>query len=73
MLSHFLLLVLYAFVVSLFFALLWHADPRARLRLFAKLFLGLVLGSLVAAYLMYAVPPGPPVPFPDNVPATDAP
>ena len=64
MLSHFLLLVLYAFVVSLFFALLWHSSPQARLRLFAKLLLGLVIGSLVVAYLMFPVPAGPPVPFP---------
>ena len=64
MLSHFLLLVLYAFVVSLFFALVWHEEPRARLRLFVKMFLGLVLGSLAVAYLMAPFPAGPPVPFP---------
>ena len=62
--SHFLLMVLYAFVVSAFFALLWHDDARSRMRLFAKLFFGMVLGALAAAYLMYPVPKGPPAPIP---------
>lgn len=60
--SHFLLMVLYALVVSLFLALLWQHDPRARIALFLKLFLGLVLGALVLAYLMYPFPAGPPQP-----------
>lgn len=62
--SHFLLMVLYAFVVSAFFALLWHTTAAARFRLFAKLFLALVLGGLAVAWLMYPFPPGPPVPIP---------
>lgn len=60
--SHFLLMVLYALVVSLFLTLLWQFEPRARLRLFLRLFLGLVLGALALAYLMYPFPPGPPTP-----------
>lgn len=62
--SHFLLMVLYAFVVSLFFALLWHAAAADRVRLFLKLFLGLVLGALALAWLMYPFPSGPPAPIP---------
>lgn len=60
--SHFLLMVLYALVVSLFLALLWQHHPRARLSLFLKLFFGLVLGALALAYLMYPFPAGPPLP-----------
>lgn len=62
--SHFVLMVLYSSVVSLFFALLWRQEPRARLRLFLQLFVGLVVGALVVAYLMYPVPAGPPAPLP---------
>lgn len=64
MVSHFFLMVLYAFLVSLFFALLWRRDPKARLRLFLQLFVGMVGGGLLIAWLMYPFPTGPPAPFP---------
>ncbi len=64
MLSHFLLMVLYALVVSTFFSLLWRRERGAQVRLFLQLFLGLVLGGLVVAWLMYPFPSGPPTPFP---------
>lgn len=64
MLSHFGLLVLYAFLVSVFFAFLWRQGRPARVRLFLQLFLSLVLGALLVAWLMYFVPSGPPEPFP---------
>jgi uncharacterized membrane protein YfcA len=57
-------MVLYAGAVSLFFALLWRQEPQARVRLFAQIFLGMLAGVLLLAYLMYFVPPGPPVPMP---------
>lgn len=62
--SHFLLMVLYALVVSTFFGLLWHDDARSRVRLSLKLFLGMVLGALAVAWILYFIPSGPPVPYP---------
>jgi uncharacterized membrane protein YfcA len=64
MLSHFFLMVLYAFVVSMFFTLLWRRERRERIRLFLQLFLGMVGGGLLVAWLMYPFPPGPPAPIP---------
>lgn len=62
--SHFLLMMLYAFLVSLFFSLLWRRGPRARARLFLQLFLGMMLGGLLLAWLMFPFPSGPPTPIP---------
>ena len=62
--SHFLLMTLYAFLVSVFFTFLWRETPRERLRLFLQLFLGMVLGALALAWLMYPFPSGPPAPIP---------
>lgn len=62
--SHFLLMVLYALLVSVFFAFLWRQTARARLRLFLQLFLGMVVGAVVLAWIMYPFPPGPPAPIP---------
>ncbi len=62
--SHFLLMMLYATLVSLFFALLWRRAARARLRLFLQLFLGMMLGGILLAWLMYPFPSGPPTPIP---------
>lgn len=61
--SHFLLLVLYAFLVSVFFALLWRSERPDRVRLFLQMFLGLVVGGLAVAWLMFPFPSGPPAPF----------
>lgn len=62
--SHFLLLVLHALLVGLFFALLWRREPRAQVKLFLQVFLGMVGGGLALAWLMYPFPSGPPAPFP---------
>jgi uncharacterized membrane protein YfcA len=62
--SHFLLLVLYALLVSVFFALLWRSEKRERVRLFLQIFVGMVAGALIVAWLMYPFPPGPPAPIP---------
>lgn len=64
MLSHFLLMVLYALLVSLFFALLWRRGRREQIRLFLQIFLGMVGGGLLVAWLMYPFPSGPPAPIP---------
>ncbi len=62
--DHFLLLVVYALLVSLFFTLLWRRERRERARLFLQLLLGLVGGALLLAWLMYPFPSGPPAPIP---------
>jgi hypothetical protein len=54
--DHFLVMVLYALLLSLFFGMLWASDRRSRLRLFAKIFGALVLGGLAVAWLMYPFP-----------------
>ena len=64
MLSHFLLMVLYALLVSLFFTLLWRRERKEQVKLFLQLFLGMVGGGLLAAWLMFPFPAGPPAPFP---------
>jgi hypothetical protein len=62
--SHFFLMVVYALIVSLFFMLLWRRDRKEQIKLFLQLFLGMVGGGLLVAYLMYPFPPGPPAPIP---------
>ncbi|HEX9671243.1 MAG TPA: hypothetical protein VGC93_17375 [Thermoanaerobaculia bacterium] len=64
MLSHFALMVIYALIVSLFFALLWRRERGARVKLFLQMFIGMVGGGLALAWLMYPFPPGPPAPIP---------
>ena len=54
--DHFLILVFYALLISLFFALLWRSERRERVSLFVKLFLALVVGALAVAWLMYPFP-----------------
>jgi len=60
--SHFGLMVLYAALVSTFFALLWRREPAAQRKLFLQIFLGMVGGALVLGWLMYLAPAGPPGP-----------
>ena len=62
--SHFLLMVLYALIVSLFFTLLWRRGRKEQIKLFLQIFLGMVVGGLVVAWLMYPFPSGPPAPIP---------
>lgn len=54
--DHFLIMALYALLISLFFALLWRSERRERVGLFVKLFLALVVGALAVAWLMYPFP-----------------
>lgn len=61
--SHFLLMVLYALLVSLFFTLLWRRGRREQIKLFLQIFLGMVGGGLLVAWLMYPFPSGPPTPL----------
>ena len=64
MVDHFLLMVLYALLVSLFFTLLWRRERREQVKLFLQIFLGMVGGGLLVAWLMYPFPAGPPAPIP---------
>jgi cytochrome bd-type quinol oxidase subunit 2 len=63
-LSHFLLMVLYALIVSLFFTLLWRRERKEQIKLFLQIFVGMVGGGLLVAWLMYPFPSGPPAPIP---------
>ncbi|MEP6800363.1 MAG: hypothetical protein ABJC07_00395 [Acidobacteriota bacterium] len=54
--DHFLIMALYAFLVSVFFAFVWRNERRDRLALFAKIFGALILGGLAVAWLMYPFP-----------------
>jgi hypothetical protein len=54
--SHVLLLALFAFFVSLVFALLSRDDPREQLRFGGMLFGGFLLAALVLGWLMYPFP-----------------
>ena len=62
--SHFQLMLVYAFLLSAYFALLWRRERRDQIKLFAQIFIGLIGGGLVVAWLMYPFPSGPPAPFP---------
>lgn len=62
--SHFLLMVVYALLVSVFFTALWRRERKEQVKLFLQLFLGMVVGGLVVAWLMYPFPSGPPAPIP---------
>lgn len=62
--SHLLLMVIYAALTGLFFAALWRRDRKRQIRLFLQIFLCMVGGGIVFAWLMFPFPSGPPVPFP---------
>ncbi len=62
--THFTLMVIYAVLVSAFFALLWRREPRRQAKLCLQLFLSMVGGGLALAWLMYFFPSGPPAPIP---------
>jgi prepilin signal peptidase PulO-like enzyme (type II secretory pathway) len=54
--SHLLLLVIFAFFVSLIFAVLTKDEIREQLRFGALLFGGFVLSAIVLGWLMYPIP-----------------
>lgn len=55
--DHFLLLVLLATLLSLFLALLWRDARIERWRFFARLWIGLVGGSILVAWCLFPFPP----------------
>jgi hypothetical protein len=56
MVTHLLMLLLFAAVVSSVFALVMRDSPRKRLRFGVLSFLAFVLGALAAGWLMYPFP-----------------
>ncbi len=62
--SHFLLMTVYAFLIAVFFSVLWKRNRRDQIRLFLQLFLGMMGGALAIAWLMYMFPSAPPAPIP---------
>lgn len=62
--SHFLAMVTYAALISVFFAVLWRRQWKDQVKLFLQLFLGLVGGAIALGWLMYPFPSGPPTPIP---------
>lgn len=54
--DHFVIMTVYALLVSLFFGLLWRSERRERIVLFVKIFAALMLGGLAVAWLMYPFP-----------------
>jgi hypothetical protein len=54
--SHVVLMLLFAFFVSLVFALLSKDDPREQLKFGGQMFGGLIGAAIVLAWLMYPFP-----------------
>jgi len=54
--DHFLIMTVYALLVSAFFSLLWREQRVERWKLFGVLLGSLVLGGLAVAWLMYPFP-----------------
>ena len=54
--SHLVLLILFAFFVSLVFAVIAKDDARGQLRLGGLMFAGFVVSALVLGWLMYPFP-----------------
>jgi hypothetical protein len=54
--SHFLLLVLFSFFVSLVFALLARDEGREQLRFGGMLFAGFIVSAIVLGWLMFPFP-----------------
>ena len=54
--SHFLLMMLFAFFVSLVFAVLAEDEPREQLRFGGLMFAGFVVVAVALGWLMYPFP-----------------
>jgi hypothetical protein len=54
--SHVLLLLLFAFFVSLVFGVLGHEEPRKQARLGGLVFAGFIVSALVIGWLMFPFP-----------------
>jgi hypothetical protein len=56
MTSHFMLLVVFSFFVSLVFAVLLRDEPRQQLRTAAMMFGGFIATAIILSWLMYPFP-----------------
>jgi uncharacterized membrane protein YwzB len=54
--THLGLMVFYAAMTGLFFALLWKRERNEQIRVFIMIFLSLVVGGIVAGWLMFPFP-----------------
>ncbi len=54
--SHFLLLVIFAFFVSLIFSVIAKDDPRDQLRYGGLMFGGFIVAAIVLGWLMFPFP-----------------
>ena len=54
--NHIVLMVLYAVATGLFFTLLWKNGREERIRFFLFVVIGLVVGGIALAWLMYPFP-----------------
>lgn len=62
--GHLSVMFLHALILAVFFGLLWKRERRDRIRLFLQVFLGLFLGGIALAWLMYGFPARAPGPLP---------
>jgi heme A synthase len=56
--THLALLLLFSALVAAVFAVLQREEPRDQLRFGALLFAGLVLGAILAGWMLYPLPLG---------------
>ena len=54
--SHFVLMALFAFFVSLVFAVIAHDDPREQLRFGVLMFAGFLVSGIALGWIMYPFP-----------------
>jgi cytochrome bd-type quinol oxidase subunit 2 len=54
--DHFLLLLVQAVLIAVFFAFLWKRDSRERRKYLLKVLAALILGAIALGWLMYPFP-----------------
>jgi hypothetical protein len=54
--NHLVLMFIYAVATGVYFALLWKQTKRDRVIFFVKVFVGLFLGGIALAWVMYPFP-----------------
>ena len=54
--NHIVLMFIYAAATGVYFALLWKQTKRDRIIFFVKVFVGLFLGGIALAWVMYPFP-----------------
>jgi hypothetical protein len=54
--NHIVLMFIYTVATGIYFALLWKTTRAERVRFFVKVFVGLFIGGIALAWLMYYAP-----------------